>query len=71
MLLLRRKLQERISIGDEIVVTIVRIGKNNVGIGIEAPVAMNIRRLDPTPHTIKAKKAKKPKNHPRLGELGE
>ena len=31
-------------IGDEVTITIVRIGPNNVRIGIEAPRTMNIRR---------------------------
>ncbi|HUS40576.1 MAG: carbon storage regulator [Pirellulales bacterium] len=37
MLVLSRKLGERILIGDKIAVTIVRIGQGGVRIGIEAP----------------------------------
>ncbi|MCA9076033.1 MAG: carbon storage regulator [Planctomycetaceae bacterium] len=44
MLVLSRKPGERIMIGDEIAVTIVRIGPNSVRIGIEAPRDMNIVR---------------------------
>lgn len=44
MLVLSRKTSERILIGDEIVITVVRIGPNSVRIGIEAPKAMNIVR---------------------------
>jgi carbon storage regulator len=44
MLVLSRKTSERIRIGDEIVVTIVRIGPNSVRIGIEAPRDTNIVR---------------------------
>lgn len=44
MLVLSRKPGERIMIGDEVTVTIVRIGPNNVRIGIEAPRTMNIVR---------------------------
>ena len=44
MLVLSRKPGERIMIGDDITVTIVRIGPNNVRIGIEAPRKMNIVR---------------------------
>jgi len=44
MLVLSRKPGERILIGDEIAVTVVRIGPNTVRIGIEAPRHMNIVR---------------------------
>jgi len=44
MLVLSRKPGERIHIGDDIVVTIVRIGPNNVRVGIEAPKDLNIVR---------------------------
>ncbi len=44
MLVLSRKPGERILIGDNIAVTIVRIGPNNVRVGIEAPRETNIVR---------------------------
>ena len=44
MLVLSRKMGERILIGDNVTVTIVRIGPNNVRIGIDAPREMNIVR---------------------------
>lgn len=44
MLVLSRKPGERILIGEEIAVTIVRIGPNTVRIGIDAPREMNIVR---------------------------
>ena len=44
MLVLSRKTSERIRIGDDVVVTIVRIGPNSVRIGIEAPQDTNIVR---------------------------
>ena len=44
MLVLSRKPGERILIGDQVAVTIVRIGPNTVRIGIEAPKDMNIVR---------------------------
>ena len=44
MLVLSRKPGEKILIGDNITVTIVRIGPNTVRIGIEAPREMNIVR---------------------------
>lgn len=44
MLVLSRKPGERILIGDEIAITVVRIGPNTVRIGIDAPKSMNIVR---------------------------
>jgi carbon storage regulator len=44
MLVLSRKPGERIFIGDNVAVTIVRIGPNTVKLGIEAPRDMNIVR---------------------------
>lgn len=44
MLVLSRKPGERILIGDDIAITIVRIGPNTVRLGIEAPRQMNIVR---------------------------
>jgi carbon storage regulator len=44
MLVLSRKPGERILIGDDVAVTIVRIGPNTVRLGIDAPRDMNIVR---------------------------
>lgn len=44
MLVLSRKPGERILIGDDVAVTVVRIGPNTVRIGIDAPRDMNIVR---------------------------
>ncbi len=44
MLILSRKAGERILIGEQIVVTTVRIGPNTVRLGIDAPKDMNIVR---------------------------
>lgn len=44
MLVLSRKPGERILVGNDVVVTIVRIGPNTVRIGVDAPVHMNIVR---------------------------
>jgi carbon storage regulator len=44
MLVLSRKPGERILIGDEIAVTVVRVGPNTVRLGIDAPRNMNIVR---------------------------
>ena len=48
MLVLSRKPGERILIGAEITVTIVRIGPNTVRLGIDAPRSMNIVREELT-----------------------
>lgn len=44
MLVLSRKVGERVLIGDNIAVTIVRIGQGGVRIGIEAPTDMLVVR---------------------------
>ncbi len=44
MLVLSRKPGERILIGDNVTVTIVRIGPNAVKLGIDAPKELNIVR---------------------------
>lgn len=44
MLVLSRKVGERILVGDKVVVTVVRIGLDAVRIGIQAPKDMNIVR---------------------------
>lgn len=44
MLVLSRKAGERILIGDDVAITVVRIGPNSVRIGIDAPKTMNIVR---------------------------
>ena len=52
MLVLSRKTSERILIGDEIAITIVRIGPNSVRIGVEAPKTMNIVREELKPELV-------------------
>ncbi len=44
MLVLSRKAGERILIGDDVVINIVRIGPNTVKIGIDAPKTTSIVR---------------------------
>lgn len=44
MLVLSRKTGEKILIGENVTVTIVRIGPNTVRLGIDAPRDMNIVR---------------------------
>lgn len=44
MLVLSRKPGERILVGDEVKITVIRIGPNSVRIGIDAPGHLNIVR---------------------------
>lgn len=46
MLILSRKPEERILIGDDIVVTVVKIGANTVRIGVTAPKDVRILRQE-------------------------
>lgn len=46
MLVLSRKVNERIQIGSEITVTVVRLSANTVRLGVEAPSDMAIVRDD-------------------------
>jgi len=55
MLVLSRKLGEKIVIGDNIVVTVVKIDRNQIRIGIEAPQSVPVYREEIAPErtTIK------------------
>ena len=44
MLVLSRKPGERILIGEDVKITVIRIGPNSVRIGIDAPGSLNIVR---------------------------
>lgn len=46
MLVLSRKVNERILIGENVVVTIVRVHGNVVRLGIEAPAAVRVLRSE-------------------------
>jgi len=46
MLILTRKESERIYLGDDIVLTIVRVGSDKVRIGVEAPSNVRVLRLE-------------------------
>jgi carbon storage regulator len=49
MLVLSRKVNEKVMIGDGVVVTIVKIDRNQVRIGIEAPGHVRIYREEILP----------------------
>jgi carbon storage regulator len=50
MLVLSRREQERIRLGDSIVVTIIRVSGERVRIGIEAPPDVPVLRDELPPH---------------------
>jgi carbon storage regulator len=52
MLVLSRKLGEKIVIGDNIVVTVVKIDRNQIRIGIEAPSEVLVYREEIAPHRV-------------------
>ncbi len=49
MLVLSRKLGEKIVIGDKIVITVVKIDRNQIRIGIEAPQEVSVYREEIAP----------------------
>ncbi len=49
MLVLSRKLGEKIVIGEDIVVTVVKIDRNQIRIGIEAPSKVPVYREEIAP----------------------
>ena len=49
MLVLNRKIGEQIVIGDDIVVTVVKVQGKQVRLGIEAPLSVSIRRKELLP----------------------
>jgi carbon storage regulator len=57
MLVLSRKLGEKIIIGDNIVVTVVKIDRNQIRIGIEAPHDISVYREEIAPVRTGAAKA--------------
>lgn len=55
MLVLTRKDDERIYIGDDIIITIVKTGRDSVRIGIDAPANYKILREELLPNNEKEK----------------
>ena len=64
MLVLSRKLGEKIVIGDNIVVTVVKIDRNQIRIGIEAPQEVPVYREEISP--VRAGVAKPSTSEPAL-----
>jgi carbon storage regulator len=61
MLVLSRKERERIRLGDDIVVTVVRVAGDKVRLGIEAPANMLVLREELENHSTAAKDASRAK----------
>jgi carbon storage regulator len=52
MLVLSRKLGQRFQVGDEVRITIVKIDRNSVRIGIEAPEEVTVYREEIAPQEV-------------------
>lgn len=57
MLVLSRKLGEKIVIGDNVVITVVKIDRNQIRIGIEAPQDVPVYREEIAPNRSLAHEA--------------
>jgi len=68
MLILNRKVGERIVIGDGIVVTVVAVHGQQVRVGIEAPASVRIWREELL-HTEAASRPTSPQRESRLAEV--
>jgi carbon storage regulator len=55
MLVLSRKLGEKIVVGDHIVITVVKIDRNQIRIGIEAPQDVPVYREEIAPLRVEKK----------------
>jgi carbon storage regulator len=56
MLVLTRKMDEKIRIGKDIVLTVVEVKGNRVRLGIEAPLSVPVVRGELLPVTVEAKR---------------
>jgi carbon storage regulator len=61
MLVLGRKVGQRILVGDEIVITVVRLSGGGVRLGIEAPPEMVVVREELADQLKEGKRLKEPK----------
>ncbi len=70
MLVLSRKVGERILIGDNIAITVVRVAQGSVRIGVEAPDNLNVVREEVIPNSTEGNEKKnvsKPSKTPKKG----
>ena len=59
MLVVTRKFNEKLLIGDDVTVTVVRIDGHQVRLGIEAPKNLNVRRSELAPIAMGANSEKR------------
>jgi carbon storage regulator CsrA len=76
MLVLTRKMQEQIRLGEEITITVLRIRGNTVKIGIEAPRGVRVIRgelpnFDGEPDEPESSSSSEPSDEPPGEELEE
>jgi len=57
MLVLTRKPQEQIRVGEDVVITILRVKGQSVRIGIQAPPEVSLLRAELTPHQSSAEES--------------
>lgn len=65
MLVLSRKTNEQLQIGDNITITILRVRGQSIRIGIEAPPEVQIRRAEVTPLPQVVRPPRMPPPRPR------
>ncbi len=54
MLVLSRKVNEKIKIGEDVYITIVAVHGQSVRVGIDAPAELGVSRIEPTPEEVAA-----------------
>jgi carbon storage regulator len=76
MLVLSRKLNQAIMIGDDVRIVVVAVDRDTVKLGIEAPRAIPVHRsevyeeIQRTNRAAAGEPAEKPAERPRIADLG-
>ena len=71
MLVLSRKLSEKITIGDSIVLTIVQINNGTVRIGIQAPRDVSVLRNELLPGEVPSVESERKRGRGRVENLSQ
>lgn len=69
MLILDRRREERVHIGPDITITVVRIGTNQVSLGIDAPKHVQVLRDDAKRTAVPDASAKSETPTPRMSRV--